>query len=1473
MKSVSINWPLWREGGMKVDQQTEILLRKNFGFKLFETEIGIDTFELSLLQSESQLIVLQGDKIKINNAIKGNQEKDVKEITVKATNTIEILEADEKDILNKLQGDLKQIIAEILKLQIKDIDIDEDMSGFGFDSISFTELSNKLNDQFNIQVIPALFYEHPSLLSLLKFLYKEYSEILSCHYIDTVRTVNIKPIINDGDGIPVLEQIKARTRFKPLNNKAQTTSYEPIAIVGMSGVMPQSETLEEFWKHLKDGEDLITEIPKDRWDWEKIYGDANSEENKTKIKWGGFMKEVDKFDPLFFGISPREAELMDPQQRIFLETAWKTIEDAGYKSKDIAGTNMGVFVGVASSDYSKLLKEYNVAIQAQTASGSDHAILANRISYLLNIHGPSEPIDTACSSSLTAVHRAVEAIQHGYCDMAIAGAVNLLVSPENYIATNKAGMLSEEGRCKTFDKSANGYARGEGSGALLLKPLSHAIKEGNHIYGLIKGIEINHGGHVSSLTTPNPNAQAEVIFKAWKKAGIDPSTIDYIEAHGTGTSLGDPIEINGLKKAFEQLYIEWGKKPSEIKHCGIGSVKTNIGHLETAAGIAGMIKVLLSIKNNQIPASIHLNEVNPYIQLDNSPLYIVKQTQDWKSKSDLPRRAGISSFGFGGTNAHVVIEEYMEPQKSLVNNQEPQIIVLSAKNKDRLKEYVKALVKHIETNNTNLSDVAYTLQIGRDPMPERLAVVASDIKVLLGKLNCYLEGKADIEDLHEKMPTQNKQKSFDFIEGEEGIGEVDWELLHDKSNQRRISLPTYPFARESYWVPERNTSLGGYNKQESISVLHPMIDRNTSTLEEQKFVTVFSGKEFFLSDHVIAGNKILPELAYIEMARAASELSGIENLRKIKDIVWAKPIIINDSCEVQVNLYPEEGSIDYEISTINNNCSRLVHGQGRLIIGSENLTNGYEHNIDLQSIKERCTKYISKEQFYKRYSETGCEYGKSLKSIKELYVGEGEVLAQLIFPEGVNTQLQDIRLHPSLMEGVLQTVTTATYLPYALGEIEIINEFKEICYAYSTLVSENVNIKKYNIDVVDEEGMFIVRIKDFTLEAVKTIDQTDDEVQSETLYFTSKWKPCSLIEHEKETIAGNILVFDQEKSCLNVLEDSIQIGINTVTYVRCGTNYTEVGESEYEIDPSNYKDYVKLLHSLKEKNRIPAVILHLWSKKELSTDQEHLKEELMSSVYSVYHLSRSLLKEKIENPIQIIYGYFINENFGKPHFEAVSGLLKTACLESSKIDYKSIGYDNKNSLELQSIIISELKSKDKDIVYQEGERIVKSLEEIAEIENSVKENKTLLKDKGVYLITGGAGGLGQIFAKHLAKEYQARLVLVGRSKLTKDKQSQIDLLKKYGAAVIYIQADISKKEEVDQLITKAKEEYKEINGIIHSAGVIRDSYLINKIEEEMTAVLNPKVYGTMWLDEATKKEPLDSGRAYQLIGLCGEMEV
>ncbi|MBF0451758.1 MAG: hypothetical protein HQK75_13730, partial [Candidatus Magnetomorum sp.] len=633
----------------------------------------------------------------------------------------------------------------------------------------------------------------------------------------------IKKIPDTTDDIAV----KPNRFFQMRKAKAEQVSMD-IAIIGISGIMPQSDNLDHFWRNLYEGIDLVTETPSDRWDY-RHYQDTP----EWYLRWGAFISDVDKFDASFFNLSPREAELMDPQQRLFLACVWQLIEDAGYKASFLSGSKTGVFVGVGATNYTELFNEKDIN-ESWTSTGNAHSILANRISYFLNLHGPSEPINTACSSSLIAIHRAVEAIRSNTCDMAIAGGVNVILTPTLSISFSKAGMLSKEGRCKTFDQSADGYVRGEGIGAILLKPLNQAEKDHDHIYAVIRGSSENHGGNAQTLTAPNPNAQTDLLVTTYEDANIDPSTITYIEAHGTGTSLGDPIEINALKKAFSQLYEKHGKSMPEKPSCGIGSVKTNIGHLETAAGIASVLKVILALKHKQLPANLHFNKINPYIQLDHSPFFIVDKPLDWEALLDekgdaIPRRAGISSFGFGGSNAHVILEEYMDQHSQIVDDGEPQLIILSAKNKDRLKDYVSLLFDFCTHHPKDLSfaGMAYTLQVGRESMDERLAMVVSDMNELMTHLSHFIKGTIDEQTVFTGNSKQHKNSKHILIGGDAGkafintiyetkeikriaqlwvLGfEIDWRRLYT-NHPKRITLPTYPFDKKRYWItPAGNT--------------------------------------------------------------------------------------------------------------------------------------------------------------------------------------------------------------------------------------------------------------------------------------------------------------------------------------------------------------------------------------------------------------------------------------------------------------------------------------------------------------------------------------------------------------------------------------------------------------------------------------------------------------------------------------------
>ncbi|WP_345027304.1 beta-ketoacyl synthase N-terminal-like domain-containing protein, partial [Flavivirga jejuensis] len=689
-RSISINWPLWKSGGMHVDSQTLKAMSNKTGITPLDTHNGIETLYSAWKTQTSQITVLQGNQKKIKSNVIPFLQKENTKVQEKSTIDKVVTDIDITSLSIKVSKVLTKIISKILKVDSVNIEGATELSEYGFDSITFTQFSNEINKKFDMELTPTIFYQFSTLDDLSAYLPKEYPTLFNSKLLDNKKT--IKTATNQIERKTENLQFLRRRRnlnlsSSPISGFNGNTSPEPIAIVGISGKFPKAKNLKELWKNLKDGDDCIEEIPFDRWDWREFYGNPTQEPNKTNIKWGGFIDGIAEFDPLFFNISPREAEFMDPQQRLLMMYVWKAIEDAGYSASSLSGTKTGIFIATAGSGYSGLITNSNVAIEGYSSTGMAPSIGPNRMSYFLNFHGPSEPIETACSSSLIAIHRAMEAINSGTCDMAIVGGINTILTPEAHISFNKAGMLSQDGRCKTFSDKANGYVRGEGVGMIFLKKLKNAEKDLDNIYGVIKGSSENHGGRATSLTAPNPKAQAELLKTVYSKAGISPDTISYIEAHGTGTDLGDPIEINALKSAFKELGEKIYNTELKNNYCGLGSIKTNIGHLELASGIAGVLKVILQLKNKTLVKSLHCNTINPYIDLNNSPFYIVNEKRDWMPLVDangnkIPRRAGISSFGFGGSNAHVIIEEYDSSTRVSnieVTTDSPGIFVLSAK--------------------------------------------------------------------------------------------------------------------------------------------------------------------------------------------------------------------------------------------------------------------------------------------------------------------------------------------------------------------------------------------------------------------------------------------------------------------------------------------------------------------------------------------------------------------------------------------------------------------------------------------------------------------------------------------------------------------------------------------------------------------------------------------------------------------------
>ncbi len=525
------------------------------------------------------------------------------------------------------------------------------------------------------------------------------------------------------DASPLKRALVAIEKLQAKLEAVEREKTEPVAIIGIGCRFPGAGDVDEYWQLLRGGVDAITVVPPDRWDADAYFDAEPGAPARMITRWGGFLPEVDKFDAEFFGISPREASRMDPQQRLLLECAWEALERGGVAVEKLAGSRTGVFVGISQVDYSLIQFEDRRKLDAY-GTGSALCVAANRISYLFDLRGPSVAMDTACSSSLVTTHLAVESLRRRECDLALAAGVNLILSPELSIVFSHAHMMAADGRCKTFDAAADGYVRGEGCGVLALKRLSDAQADGDPIVAVILGSAVNQDGRSNGLTAPNGRAQQAVIRDALKNAKLKPEQVTYIEAHGTGTILGDPIELNSLAAVMA----------GRADKCLVGSAKTNIGHLEAAAGVAGLIKAALQIQHGEVAPHLHLNKVNPYIPIDEMPLEIATGLRLWPA--DRPRIAGVSSFGFGGTNAHVVLGAAPETVREVTTGPERtrHLLTLSAANPRGLAELARRYADFAATSTDPLADLCYTANVGRSGLRSRAAVVASDAAELRAKL-------------------------------------------------------------------------------------------------------------------------------------------------------------------------------------------------------------------------------------------------------------------------------------------------------------------------------------------------------------------------------------------------------------------------------------------------------------------------------------------------------------------------------------------------------------------------------------------------------------------------------------------------------------------------------------------------------------------------------------------------------------------
>jgi len=1448
-KTLSIGWPFWRAGGMAIDASKAALLRRAVGLEPLETAEGLAAFAQALSLDASHVMLFKGDSRRLLASLEDSAQSSQPDMA-KSTPVLEPNAGAER-----LLDAVLAAVSAVLKIDPADLDPATDLPEYGFDSISFTELANALNKKLKLDLTPALFFEYPSVDTLVEHLQAEYRDRLADW---------LTPVPESTAPVTIAEE-QPRWRLTDVAPPAwqqsapvESRPAEPLAIIGMSGVMPQSPDLDTFWRHLEQGADLISEIPPERWDWRAIHGDPHGSENRTDIKWGGFMPDVDQFDPLFFGLSPKEAECMDPQQRLFLETVWKTIEDAGYRPSALAGSRTGVFVGVSTADYIELYDKDALGIEAQTATGMANSLTANRVSYLLGLHGPSEPIDTACSSALVALHRAAQAIHGGDCDQAIVGGVNAILTPTLHISFSKAGMLSRDGRCRAFDKDANGYVRGEGVGAILIKPLSQARADGDHIYALIRSTAVNHGGSANSLTAPNPNAQAELIAHACERAGIDPATISYIETHGTGTALGDPVEINGLKKAFAQLYQAKNQPLPTAKHCALGSVKTNIGHLETAAGIAGVLKLLLALRHGKLPGNAHFRELNPYIRLDDSPFYVLQDSQPWAPSTDasgqpLPRRAGISSFGFGGANAHAILEEYPQAVATAATAG-PHLFVLSAKAEDRLREAARRLAEFVEKQQPDLTRLAYTLQTGREALDCRVAVIAVGHAELQEKLarfvacepkiagvwaghvdagGDYVDLLTDGEEGAEFLRIAIAQRKFDKLARLWIAGvAIDWRPFYGDRPPQRLPLPTYPFARERYWVPVAPKRVPRGDRAPLFE-----LDLTRSLGTGLTYKIPLRANDPLVRDHLVRGRAMLPGAGALALAAAVVDRTAG---RRMTQVVWPQPALVDDKRDFYLVLHQDADTIRFQLVSAAAGDT-VQHASAVLHPAAPTHASDV---LDISAIQARCDEQRDQATIYTAFAQSGLDYGESYRVLRRIWGNSREALGELVLPSSWTDAWP---LSPALLDGALQTAAGIVgqsgrlRIPFAVAEIELLGDLPTSCYAYVEVIGEN----RYRITLAAVDGRICARMNDLVARPLK-----DSTV---SLFYAPRWVVADMAPTAAPTGAV-ACVYPPSAQALTEAIGARCLG-NDFYSLRLGTTTRAEAADRWEIDITDPAAWTQVIGTLPTL----AAVYFLGGIQASSPalTAESLDNAQEQGVITLFRLLKALVRhdyrQRALNICVVTDGIYplAPDETGLPHAAALAGFIKSAAREYPNWAWRAVDLPADDPAAVEAIVKAP-ETAGEMLAWRAGCFYRRRLRPV-EIPAATAPFRT----GGVYCILGGAGGIGLTLSRHLAERFQAKLVLIGRSPLTEAQQRQIDALATLGGDALYLQADAADFDALQQAVAAAKARFGAIHGAIHSAIVLADKTLDNLDETALRTVLAPKTIGALNFYRALADEALD----------------
>jgi acyl transferase domain-containing protein len=1290
-----------------------------------------------------------------------------------------------------------------------------------------------------------------------------------------------------------------------------------IAVIGMAGRFPGASSVDALWDVLRNGEEKVDRISLEEWA-EEVNAHPSFLDRPDLVRARPRIEGADLFDAAFFGYPPREAQILDPQQRLFLECSWEALEDAGYDSERFAGS-IGVAAGVSQSTYLMNYLQWDRELgQAmgplKIGLGNMNDSLATRVAYKLNLRGASYAVQSFCSTSLVAVHLACQSLLSHESDMVLAGGVTLAFSQNVGYRYQEGGILSPDGHTRAFDARGQGMVFGNGLGVVVLKRLKDALRDGDSIRAVILGTATNNDGSVKvGFTAPSVNGQAEVIVEALSAADVNPETITYVEAHGTATALGDPAEIAGLTKA-------WRKWTDRRQYCAIGSVKTNIGHLDAAAGVAGLIKTVLSLEHRQIPPSLHYETPNPQIDFAASPFRVATELTEWKSEG--PRRAGVSAFGIGGTNAHAIVQE--APSLPPTDPARPwQLLALSAKSPAALDRATSRLAAHLSARpDTNLADAAWTLQVGRRVFNHRRVVVARDLDDARAALAEPSRADSAVQD------RQRAPVAFMFTgQGSQYVDMGRGLYDHEPIFRRAVDLCA--------------EGLQGPLGLDLRTVLYPQPGDAEAAAEELR-QTRLTQPALFVIEYALArlwmawGFEPVAMIGHSVGEYVAAHLAGVFSLEDALALVAERGRLMQAVPPGamlavplgEAALRPHLGP-DLDLASINTPSACVVAGPmgaverleadlaGRGTAGRRLHTSHAFHSAMMDPVlpafveRLRRTKlhpptarfvsnvtgaWITAEQatdpeYWAKHLRCTVRFSEGVRLLLEdgsrpvlLEVGPGNTLASLarqhVDEQGAPAAVASLR-HPR------ESHPDPAFLLGALGKLWLAGVKIDWERVHTGETRRRMSLPSYPFER-----------ERFWVEPNRERQEVDWFVQGYSpkrrevtdWFYQPSWRrflPAELLSRPSFPASGSRwLLFVDEAGLGSAVADELRAAGQTVATVAPGRAFATLGADRYEMDPRRRADYVALLEALGVAGRPLHFVVHLWglTREVGGSGLDRVDEAQARGFSSLLFLAQALGLTDVKKPLEIaVVTNFMQQVVGGdllcPEKATVLGPCKVIPQELKHVGCRSFDVDlpepgSAAAVTLARRLVGELVTGQPDsvVAYRGPHRWVQSMEPTP---LQPANGASPWRERGVYLVTGGLGGIGLAFARDLAERWKARLVLTGRAPVppaeewgawlsahgpedaTSQRIREIQDLEARGAEVLYLAADVARRETMEAVVARARERFGPIQGAIHSAGVAGGGIIQLKEPEMAARVMAPKVQGTLNLEAALRDEPLE----------------